>query len=75
MRKKEADRLRDIADVLDDHCYDIYPKDHKQAYWFHWGAQEIRKVIFDGGFNAFNAFNAEKYSKAEEKWELNKTNK
>lgn len=69
MKKSEADRLRDIADVLDDHCYDIYPEDHKQAYWFHWGAQEIRKVLFDSGFHAFLD---EKYSKAEEKWELYK---
>ena len=69
MRKAEADRLRDIADILDDHSYNIYSEDHKQAHWFHWGAQEIRKVLFDSGFHAF--FDA-KYSKVEEKWELNK---
>lgn len=55
MRKEEADRLRDIADVLDDHC-NYLPKDstNREAHWFHWGAEEIRKVLFNSGFNAFN---------------------
>ena len=68
MRKKEADRLKDIANVLDDHSYDVYyAGDTKQAHWFHWGAQEIRKVIMNGGFNGITDA---KYSKVEEKWEL-----
>lgn len=52
MKKKEADRLRDIANVLDDQCY-AYDTDesNRQAQWFHWAANEIRKVIMDGGFN------------------------
>lgn len=55
MKQNEADRLRDIANELDDH-YDDFPKDstNTQAYWFHWAAEEIRKIIFDSGFNAFN---------------------
>lgn len=55
MRKNEADRLRDIADVLDDHCNDL-SKDstNREAHWFHWGAEEIRKVIFNSGFRCFS---------------------
>lgn len=55
MNKNEANRLRDIADVLDDH-YNDFPKDstNTQAHWFYWASQEIRKVIFNSGFNAFN---------------------
>lgn len=70
MKKEEADRLRDIANTLDDHSYDIYyDGDTKQARWFHWAANEIRKVIMDGGYNGI--IDA-KYSKTELKWELNK---
>lgn len=69
MKKSEADRLRDIANTIDDHSYDVYPKDHTQANWFHWAATEIRKVIMNGGFNGIVD---EKYSKTEAKWELNK---
>ena len=53
MKKNEADRLRDIADVLEDHCYYLYYKDEKhskEAEWFYWGATEIRKLIIDSGF-------------------------
>ena len=69
MKKIEADRLRDIANELDDHSYDVYPKDHTQANWFHWAATEIRKVIMNAGFNCI--IDA-KYSKVNEKWEFNK---
>ena len=55
MKKNEADRLRDIADVLDDHGYDIY-MDHtsEEAHWFRWAAEEIRKVLFNSGYSSFN---------------------
>lgn len=55
MKQSEADRLRDIADVLDDN-YNDFPKDstNTQAYWFYWAAQEIRKVIMNSGFRGFN---------------------
>ena len=58
MKQNEADRLRDIANELDGH-YNDFSKDsnNTQAYWFHWAAQEIRKIIFDAGFNAFNNVN------------------
>ena len=70
MKKNEADRFRDIADVLDDHSYESYYDGYsRQARWFHWAANEIRKVIMDAGFNGI--IDA-KYSKVEEKWEINK---
>ena len=55
MKKTEADRLRDIADVLDEH-YNSFPKDstNKEANWFRWAATEIRKVLFDSGYPSFN---------------------
>ena len=55
MKKTEADRLRDIADVLYDH-YDDFPKDstNTQAHWFRWAATEIRKVLFDSGYPSFS---------------------
>lgn len=53
MKKKEAKRLREIANVLDDHSCDIKDHTSKQAHWFHWAAQEIRKVLFYSGFSAF----------------------
>lgn len=55
MNKNEADRLRDIANTLDDQ-YKYFDNDrtNKQTQWFHWASQEIRKVIFYSGFNAFN---------------------
>lgn len=51
MKKKEADRLRDIAKEIDKHCNILFWKDPRndvnctQAYWFHEAAEEIRKVI------------------------------
>ncbi len=69
MKKKEAKRLRDIANELDNYCYDLYykdPKHSKEAQWFHWGATEIRKVIMNGGYNGI--IDA-KYRK-EVNWEL-----
>lgn len=73
MKKIEANRLRDIANCIDDHSYDVYDDgDSRQARWFHWAANEIRKVIMDAGFNCI--IDA-KYSKVEEKWELNKEEK
>lgn len=69
MKRNEADRLRDIANVLDDHCYDIYHSDSKQSWWFRWAATEIRKVIMDGGFNGITD---EKYDRTHTAWELNK---
>ena len=69
MKKTEADRLWNLANELDDHSYDIYAADHRQAQWFHWAAVEIRKVIMDAGYNGI--IDA-KYSKVEAKWELNK---
>lgn len=70
MKKKEADRLRDIANCIDDHSYETYyDGDSRQARWFHWVANEIRKVIMNAGFNSI--IDA-KYSKVEEKWELDK---
>lgn len=55
MRQNEADRLRDIADVLDEH-YNDFPKDstNNEAHWFRWAAEEIRKVLFNSGYNSFN---------------------
>ena len=55
MKKNEADRLRDIANVLYDHSYDIY-MDHtsEEAHWFRWAAEEIRKVLFNSGYPSFN---------------------
>lgn len=55
MRQNEADRLRDIANVLYDHGYDIY-MDHtsEEAQWFRWAAEEIRKVLFNSGYSSFN---------------------
>ena len=55
MKKNEADRLRDIADVLDDH-YNDFPRDctNNESHWLSWAADEIRKVLFNSGFNAFN---------------------
>lgn len=72
MKKKEADRLREIANVLDDHSYDIYRENSKQARWFHWAANEIRVVLMEAGYNGI--IDA-KYSKPEGKWELNKEEK
>lgn len=69
MKRHEANRLRDIANELDDHSYDIYSEDRKQAQWFHWAATEIREVLMNSGFNGI--IDA-KYSKVETKWELNK---
>lgn len=72
MKKKEAKRLRDIANELDDHCYELYYKDQKhskEAEWFHWAANEIRIVIMDSGFNGI--IDA-KYNKPCTTWELNK---
>ena len=55
MKKEEADILRDIADVLDEHCnYLSKDSTNKEDHWFHWGAQAIRAVIFSSGFKAFN---------------------
>ena len=55
MKKEEAKRLRDIADVLDDQYYHSDMDGTNQiARWCHWGAEEIRKVVSDSGFNAFN---------------------
>ena len=55
MRQSEADRLRDIADVLDEH-YNSFPKDstNEEAHWFRWAATEIHKVLFDSGYPSFN---------------------
>ena len=55
MKKTEADRLRDIADVLDEH-YNSFPKDstNDEAHWFRWAATEIHKVLFDSGYPSFN---------------------
>lgn len=73
MKKSEANRLRDIANELDGHSYDLYYKYHKytkEAEWFHRAATEMRKVIIDSGFNGI--IDA-KLLKAEIKdWELNK---
>lgn len=72
MKKKEADRLRDIANVLDDQCYAIIydtGEYNRQSQRFHWAANEIRKVIMDGGFNGI--IDA-KYDRNCASWELNK---
>ena len=53
MNEKEADRLRNIADALDDQYYDSCinrDSTNNQDRWFHWAANEIRKVIMDSGF-------------------------
>lgn len=71
MKKNEADRLRDIANALDDQCYaNIYDTDeyNRQSQLFHWAANEIRKVIMDGGFNGI--IDA-KYDKTCTTWQLN----
>ena len=73
MKRTEANRLREIANELDDHSYDIYYKDHrytKEAEWFHWAATEIRKVIIDSGFNGI--IDAKLKTKTKMEWELNK---
>ena len=58
MKKNEADRLRDIADVLYDHGYDIYmDSNNEEASWFGWAAEEIRKVLFNSGYSSFNDTN------------------
>lgn len=72
MKKKEAERLREIADLLDEHFLDIWHENHNHGWWLHSTATEIRKVIMDAGFNGF--IDA-KYSKVEAKWELNKEEK
>ena len=55
MKKNEADRLRDIADILYDHGYDIYmDSTNDEALWFRWAAEEIRKVLFNSGYPSFN---------------------
>lgn len=69
MKKEEANRLRDIANELDDHCYDIYSKDHTQANLFHWASTEIRKVIMDAGFNGIIDAKYDKTTTT--KWEEN----
>lgn len=52
MNEKEADKLRVIANVLDDQYYDSdIDCTNKQSKWFHWAAQEIRKVIIDSEFD------------------------
>lgn len=53
MRKSEADRLRDIADFLDEYFLEIYKINHKYGYIVHWTAQEIRKVIFNDNKRAY----------------------
>lgn len=54
MKKTEADRLRDIADTLDDQYYNTaIDSTNSQSQWFHWGATEIRKLIMDGGHIVF----------------------
>ena len=55
MKKNEADRLRYIANVLDEH-YNGFPKDstNKEAHWFRWATEEIRKVLFNSGYPSFN---------------------
>lgn len=71
MKNNEADRLRDIANVLDDKCYVICNNDgyNRPAQLFHWAANEIRKVIMDGGFNGITD---EKYDKTcTTTWQLN----
>ena len=72
MRKSEADKLRDIAFILDEFFYEIYIKDHTLGYKVHWAANEIRNILMNSGFNGF--IDA-KYSKVEAKWELNKEDK
>lgn len=67
MTREEAKRLRDIANKLDDHSYDIMDHTNREAHWFHWGANEIRKVIMDGGYNGIID---EKYKKVKTNWEL-----
>ena len=58
MKKNEADRLRDIADILYDHGYDIYmDSTNDEAHWFRWAAEEIRKVLFNSGYSSFNDTN------------------
>ena len=58
MKKNEADRLRDIADVLYDHGYDIYMySNNDEARWFRWAAEEIRKVLFNSGYSSFSDTN------------------
>lgn len=72
MKKNEADRLRDIANTLDDQCYaNIYDTNeyNRTAQLFHWAANEIRIVIMDSGFNGI--IDA-KYHKPCRTWELNK---
>lgn len=55
MKKNEADRLRDIANVLYDHGYAIHmDSTNEEAHWFGWAATEIRKVLFDSGYPSFN---------------------
>lgn len=54
MKKKEAERLREIADVLDEHFLDVWHSNHKHGWWLHWTAQEIRKVIIDSGLRVYN---------------------
>lgn len=71
MKKNEADRLRDIANELDDQCYAICNNDgyNRQAQLFHWAANKIRIVIMDGGFNGI--IDA-KYDKTGTTWQLDK---
>ena len=55
MKKNEADRLRDIANVLYDHGYSIHmDSTNDEARWFYWAAEEIRKVLFNSGYPSFN---------------------
>lgn len=68
MKKKEADRLRDLANLLDEHCYAIYHSDTKQAWWFRWASTEIRKVIMDAGFNGIID---ERYNRTTAEWKEN----
>ena len=73
MKRTEANRLREIANELDDHCYDLYYKDHKytkEAERFHRAAIEIRRVIIDSGFNGI--IDAKRKTKTIMEWELNK---
>lgn len=70
MKRKEAKRLRDIANVLDDQCSRLFYKDPKhcdEAKWLHFAANQIREVLMDGGFNGIVD---EKYSKTKAKWEV-----
>lgn len=72
MKRDEANRLRDIANELDDYSYDICHKDgyNKQVQMFHLAAYKIRELIMDSGFDSFIDT---KYIKTKQtNWELDK---